>query len=349
MRHANVALFVPNNGCPHACSFCSQKSITGKSVQPGPADVISAAETALSDLGAQAKSAELAFFGGSFTALERNYMISLLEAAAPYVKGGSFAGIRLSTRPDAIDPEILSLLRDYGVTTIELGAQSMDDHVLALNERGHTARQVKNASALIRNQGFSLGLQMMTGLYGDTPSGVFRTAEEIASLSPDCVRIYPTIVLKGTKLGELFQRGEYSPPALEETVGLCAGLLDFFDERRIPVIRLGLHASPELERDRLAGPWHPAFRELCEGRRMLNRVIHHLTVSGVPKGQIVIRINPRNASVAAGQKKCNLKALSALGYFAVLEQDAALSRRDFQICDAGGKRFAAEIAGTSGL
>lgn len=349
MRHANVALFVPNNGCPHACSFCSQKSITGKAVQPEPADVISAAETALSNLGERAKSAEIAFFGGSFTALERNYMISLLEAAAPYVQRGSFAGIRLSTRPDAIDSEILSILRNYGVTTVELGAQSMDDRVLALNERGHTARQVKSAAALIHASGFSLGLQMMTGLYGDTPSGARSTAEELAALSPDCVRIYPTIVLRGTKLGELFQMGKYHPPGLEETVSLCAGLLDFFEERRIPVIRLGLHASPELERDTLAGPWHPAFRELCESRRMLDKIARSLTVNEVPKGRIVIRVHPKSVSVANGQKKCNLKALEALGYSAVLEQDAALSRGSFQICDAGGKRLAAEIAGASGL
>lgn len=338
MRHANVALFVPNNGCPHACSFCSQKSITGKAGQPAPSDVISAAETALAGLGPRAKSAEIAFFGGSFTAVERHYMISLLKAAAPYVKNGAFAGIRISTRPDAIDSEILSILRYYGVTTIELGAQSMDDHVLALNDRGHTSGQVKSASALIRAGGFSLGLQMMTGLYGDEPSGARKTAEALAALSPDCVRIYPTIVLKGTKLGDLFLRGEYSPPGLEETVDLCAGLLDFFEGHGIPVIRLGLHASPELERDTLAGPWHPAFRELCESRRMLNKILRVLTENEVPKGRIVIRVAPKSMSVASGQKKCSLQALSALGFSAALEQDAALSRGDFQICDAGGKK-----------
>jgi histone acetyltransferase (RNA polymerase elongator complex component) len=349
MRHANVALFVPNNGCLHACSFCSQKSITGKADQPSPAEVISAAETALADLGPKAKSAEIAFFGGSFTAVERSYMISLLEAAFPYVRDGFFAGIRLSTRPDAIDPEILSILRRYGVTTIELGAQSMDDRVLAMNERGHTSDQVRSAAALIRAGDFSLGLQMMTGLYGDTPSGALRTAKALAALAPDCVRIYPTIVLRGTKLGELFQQGKYSPPGLEETVDLCAELLDFFEERRIPVIRLGLHASPELERDTLAGPWHPAFRELCESRRMLNRIQRCLNANRVPRGRVVLRVCPRSVSVAVGQKKCNLKALSAFGYSIVLEQDAALGRGEFQIYDVGGKRLAAEIAGTAGF
>jgi histone acetyltransferase (RNA polymerase elongator complex component) len=349
MRHANVALFVPNNGCPHACSFCNQKSITGKAVQPTPADVVSAAETALAHLGSAAKSAEIAFFGGSFTALERNYMISLLEAAAHFIRNGSFLGIRLSTRPDAIDPEILSILRDYGVTTIELGAQSMDDRVLKLNERGHTAEQVRTAAALIHSYGFSLGLQMMTGLYGDTLSGARKTAEQFAALHPDCVRIYPTIVIKGTRLGELFLQGKYTPPGLDETVTLCADLLDFFESRNIPVIRLGLHASPELERDRLAGPWHPAFRQLCESRRMLTKMIHVLTANEVAKGNIIVRVHPASASVAVGQKKSNLKTLSELGYNASLEYDPTLKQGDFQILDIGGNRIAAEIAGTSGV
>ncbi|MFU0833473.1 MAG: Radical SAM core domain-containing protein [Oscillospiraceae bacterium] len=349
MRHANVALFVPNNGCPHACSFCNQKSITGKAVQPTPADVVSAAETALTHLGSDSQSAEIAFFGGSFTALKRSYMISLLEAAAHYVRNGSFFGIRISTRPDAIDPEVLSILKDYGVTTIELGAQSMDDRVLQLNERGHTAEQVRTAAKLIHSSGFSLGLQMMTGLYGDTLSGAKNTAEQFAALHPDCVRIYPTIVIKGTRLGELFLQGRYTPPGLEETVALCADLLDFFESRNIPVIRLGLHASPELERDRLAGPWHPAFRQLCESRRMLTKIVDTLTANKVAKGKTIVRVHPANASVAVGQKKCNLKTLLKLGYDVSLEYDSALRKGEFQILDIGGNRIAAEIAGTSGF
>ncbi len=349
MRHANVALFVPNNGCPHACSFCSQKSITGQSVQPTPEDVAAAAETALASLGRRSSSAEIAFFGGSFTAVERGYMLSLLEAAVPYVRNGLFAGIRISTRPDAIDPEILSLLHRYGVTTIELGAQSMDDRVLALNERGHTADQVRTASALIRARGFSLGLQMMTGLYGDTPEGAVKTAEELAALHPDCVRIYPAIVLKGTKLGEWFLEGRYKPPSLEETVALCADLLNFFEKRGIPVIRLGLHASPELERDRLAGPWHPAFRELCESRRIRDWIFRALANEKVPKGKITVLVHPSGVSAAVGQKKSNLKTLSALGYHTVVKQDPSVRRGKIQLYDSEGNRIAAEVAGTAGI
>lgn len=349
MRHANVALFVPHNGCPHTCSFCNQKSITGRSAQPAPRDVTAAAEKALEDLGSQAQNAEIAFFGGSFTAVKEDYMISLLEAAAPYIRKGLFAGIRISTRPDAINPHILAVLKEYGVTAIELGAQSMDNRVLALNERGHTAENIVSAAAAIRSAGFSLGLQMMTGLYGDTSSGAKKTAAQIAALKPDCVRVYPTIVLRGTKLGDLFLQGVYAPPELEESVHLCSELLDFFESRNIPVIRLGLHASPELERDRLAGPWHPAFRELCESRRMLNKILNYLKYNRVSRGTLAIRVNPANLSITVGQKRCNIAALASRGYSVKVEQDQNLKRRDFEIHHLGGNKFAAEIAGTSGI
>ena len=184
MRHANIALFVPHIGCPHRCSFCDQNAISGAERPPEPADVTAACETALQSLGSRAAEAEIAFFGGSFTAIDRGYMLRLLDAARPYVRAGKVRGIRLSTRPDAVEPEVLSLLREYGVTTIELGAQSMDDRVLALNGRGHTADQVRRAACRVREMGFSLGLQMMTGLPGDTPEGAWYTARELASPLP---------------------------------------------------------------------------------------------------------------------------------------------------------------------
>lgn len=331
MKHANVALFVPNNGCPHACSFCNQRTITGKAVQPVPADVAKAVGIALKSGALRDNEAEIAFFGGSFTAVERTYMLSLLEAAFPYVRDGTVSGIRISTRPDAVGEEILSLLKEYGVTTIELGAQSMDDAVLSLNGRGHTAEQVVDAAGRIHAHGFSLGLQMMTGLPGDSDSGAWKTAQRLAELHPQCVRIYPAIVLCGTQLGGLFLRGEYRPPSLEETVALCARLLDLFEDWGIPVIRLGLHASPELERDRLAGPWHPAFRELCESRRMLLKFTDFLSRTNRKKGEITVRVSPFDVSAATGQKKCNLRALEALGYPAKILPDPGAQRRSFQI------------------
>jgi histone acetyltransferase (RNA polymerase elongator complex component) len=331
LKHANVALFVPHNGCPHQCSFCNQRSITGRLTQPTPQDVLDAAKIAKESLGSGTKDAEIAFFGGSFTAVERNYMVSLLSAASHFVEDGTFAGIRISTRPDYIDDEILTLLKNYGVTSIELGAQSMDDRVLQLNGRGHTAKQVEDASNLINAYHFTLGLQMMTGLYGDTAEGAFQTARKLAALQPGNVRIYPTIIMRGTELGEKYLDGTFQTLSLEETVLLCAKLLDFFEEHEITVIRLGLHSSPELERDMLAGPWHPAFRELSESRRMLEKMTRFLMTSQTPKGQIKIEVNPKTSSIAAGQHKSNLAALEALGYEAKIKPNEAIEDKRFKI------------------
>ncbi len=193
---------------------------------------------------------EFAFFGGSFTAVPRAYMLALLQAVQPYLQSGAYNGIRISTRPDAVDAEILALLKQYGVTAIELGAQSMQDGVLRRNGRGHTARQVAEAAERISAAGFSLGLQMMTGLDGDTPVGCRETAVRLAALEPETMRIYPAIVMEGTELARRWRAGMYEPMSLECAVNLCADLLDFFEQRQIRVIRLGLHASPELERDR---------------------------------------------------------------------------------------------------
>lgn len=330
MKHANVALFVPHNGCPHQCSFCNQRSITGRQIQPTARDVIEAVQTAQKSL-QEIQSAEIAFFGGSFTAIERGDMISLLEAAAPFVGKDGFAGIRISTRPDAINEEILSLLKRYRVSSIELGAQSMDDRVLACNRRGHTSAQVEKASAQIRAYGFSLGLQMMTGLYGDTPAGAMNTARRLAALKPDTIRIYPTIVMRGTELEALYQSGAYFPMELEEAVSLCAELLDFFEGEQIRVIRLGLHSTPELERDRLAGPWHPAFRELCESHRFYNKVYKCLKDDMDIGFTIKIRVNPKDISKALGQKKKNLTALTQMGYSVRFVQDAQIALGQFQV------------------
>ncbi len=335
MKHANVAIFVPHNGCPHRCSFCNQRSITGQSVQPKPEDVRRAAQTAIASLGEETKNAEIAFFGGSFTAIEHDYMVSLLEAAAPYAKDHTFSGIRISTRPDAIDQNILNILKSYGVTSIELGAQSMNDTVLRKNSRGHTAEQVRIACELIRSNGFSLGLQMMTGLYGDTVQGAMDTAREIAALNPQTVRIYPTVIMRGTELGEKYLSGEFDTFDLEETVRLCADLLDFFEEQGISVIRLGLHSSPELERDMLSGPWHPAFRQLCESRRMLRKITDSLVNKQIPKGQILIKIHPEDISTVIGQRKSGLAELHTLGYEAKVVPDPSVPREDFIILQIG--------------
>ena len=336
---------MPHNGCPQQCSFCNQVSITGVQKQPEPADVAKAVQTAVVHNGHTGRKLELAFFGGSFTALEWNYMVSLLEAAQPFVTGGIITGIRISTRPDAITAPILECLQKYGVTAIELGAQSMLDSVLSANRRGHTAQQVKEASSLIRAYGFSLGLQMMTGLYQDTVQGAMRTAEEIALCRPDTVRIYPTVIMKHTYLGQLYESGAYRTLSLEETVDLCSRLLSFFEERQIRVIRLGLHSSPELERDRLAGPWHPAFGELCESRRFRTAVLRELEQFSPNEKQRTLVVHPRDYSKVVGQKKSNLRFFASMGYPVTIKTKETMQRNHFILTDTDDEKKGVEACG----
>lgn len=330
-KHSNIAIFVPHNGCPHQCSFCNQKEITGQSFQPHGEDVIKAVEIARKSLGEKTQNAEIAFFGGSFTAIDREYMKELLDAASPYVRSGEFYGIRLSTRPDAIDEEILDILKNSGVTSVELGAQSMDDRVLNMNQRGHTSEDVRKSSELIKSYGFTLGLQMMTGLYGSNDETDIKTAEALAALEPETVRIYPTVVMKGTQLFELYQSGEYKPHTLESAVVLCAFLLRYFEEREISVIRLGLHDSESLRENMAAGVFHPALRELCESRIIFENTLDLLKEKNITSGRVEFYIHPRSVSRFIGQKRCNLQALARIGVEAVIRQDEALDKYEVRI------------------
>ena len=323
MKHANISLFVPHQGCPHQCSFCNQKTISGSVKELTPEAVREALEKAVNDR-VDPENTEIAFFGGSFTAIKRDYMISLLEEAKPFVENGSFCGIRISTRPDAINEDVLEILKNYKVTSIELGAQSTDEQVLLLNHRGHTRDDIIKASELIKEKGFSLGLQMMTGLLGDSPEKSLKTAEDIISLKPDTVRIYPTIVLEGTYLGELYKKGEYEPQTVEEAVDVCAELLQRFHEENITVIRLGLHSGGNVEEGFLAGPYHPAFGELCESRIYLDKAKQILgekypiknenICSLSQKKEIVLYVNDREISKMTGQKSANKIALKREGW-----------------------------------
>ncbi|MGN1080849.1 MAG: elongator complex protein 3 [Acutalibacteraceae bacterium] len=308
MKKTNVSIFVPHLGCPQRCSFCNQKIISGETRDVTADDVRSAIEAAI-DSGCD-PSSEIAFFGGSFTAIGKDQMTVLLKSAYPYVESGRFSGIRISTRPDAVSEEILQILKKYGVSSIELGAQSMDDTVLEANLRGHTADDVRKASGLIKNNGFSLGLQMMTGLYGSSRQTDVFTFKELMKLSPDTLRIYPAITLKGTYLAKLYEDKSYIPPSLDETVSLCAELISMLKGTKTRLIRLGLHAEDGVERDRVAGPYHPAFGQLCRSKLMFDEA-----AGRIKKGKTnFLHVNPRSLSTMQGQKKRNLTEFSKLGY-----------------------------------
>ncbi len=327
MSHSNISIFVPHKGCPNDCSFCNQRSISGQIVPATAEDVAKAVTTAIK-YNIDPKNTEIAFFGGSFTAIEREYMLSLLTAAKHFSVIHGFAGIRVSTRPDCIDESILEILKEYGVTAVELGAQSMVDSVLSANRRGHTAEDVRKASLLIKTYGFELGLQMMTGLYKSDFSKDEYTAGEIIKLKPDTVRIYPTVVLKNTHLGYLYEQGEYKAPNAEESSEFCAKLLQMFTENGIRVIKLGLHSSETVESDMIGGAYHPAFRELCEGHIYLQKILEKLKDKDKNKTYTVY-VSEKALSKAKGQQKRNEKALKNQGFYCKIKGSKNLE--DFQI------------------
>ena len=278
---------------------------------------------------------QIAFFGGSFTAIPQAEQLELLRVAAAHCGPGGFAGIRVSTRPDCIDQAVLQRLREHNVLAIELGVQSMDDAVLAANRRGHTAEDAVSASRLIRAYGFELGHQMMVGMYKDRPGGAQETARALAALKPDTVRIYPVMVLPETPLEQLYRAGRYAPLALEQAVDVCAELLEFFTAQGIRVIRLGLQDTPDLRRA-VAGVRHPAFRELCESRILLQRArdkLENPTGLAAPKNgkkaaalpdlpesatpprrPAVVWVGRSQLSAMVGQKGANRKALADAGW-----------------------------------
>ncbi len=333
VKHKNLSIFVPHEGCPNQCSFCDQKKISGTQTTPTPDQVVKLCEEFLPHSNREGQYYEIAFFGGSFTAIDRSYMLALLQAAYPFVQLGRAGGIRCSTRPDAISHEVLTILKEYGVTAIELGAQSMQDDVLRLNHRGHSVQDVFNASALIKQYGFSLGLQMMPGLYGckDYLACSVDTAEKFIQIMPDTVRIYPTLILKDTLLESLYQKGMYTPLCVDEAVEICAVLVKMFNRKNIRIIKLGLHADTGMESSLVAGPYHPALKELVQSKLFLDRFTADF--SALPEGEYIIAVNPKQHSQASGQKKSNISALAQQGYKVMIKQDDTINKDDYKILE----------------
>lgn len=320
-RHANISVFVPHLGCPNMCSFCNQRYIAGDFSPPDESDIESAVEIAVKSRNYSPQNTEIAFFGGSFTAIDRDYMVRLLECASRFVKNGTVKGIRISTRPDAVDKQIIDILKFYGVTAIELGAQSMCDDVLLLNKRGHTSADVETAARLIKQNGFELGLQMMTGLYGSNNEKDMYTARKIAQASPESVRIYPTIVLRDTELEKRVLDGEYTPQTVEQAVDLCCDLLLLFKSNNINVIRTGLHTIDESKY--VAGPWHPAFSELCRSEIFYRRITDML--KDKPAGRYTVKVNKSDVSKCVGQHKNNILKLKKQGYLCTVVADGHIN------------------------
>ncbi|HZJ75112.1 MAG TPA: radical SAM protein [Clostridia bacterium] len=326
-KQANIAFFVPHAGCPHSCSFCNQKQISGQMKPLKSEDIIKTLKGIKRET-LDIEKTELAFFGGSFTAIPKELMLTYLKTANEFKDSGIFRGIRISTRPDAVSDETLSFLKEYGVTSIELGAQSTDDNVLTANGRGHTALEIEKASERVKKHGFSLGLQMMTGLYKSTAEKDLKTCTDIIKLKPDTVRIYPTIVIKGTRLETLYNSGEYTPETLEEAVDLCALMLPLFYENNIKVIRLGLHSGGAVEEGYIAGPYHPSFGELCESRLYLKAAL--IKLKDLPKGEYIVKVKQSELSKMIGQKRINIEELKKHGYYCKVK-GRSLARYEIEI------------------
>lgn len=322
MKHKNIAIFIPHVGCKNQCSFCNQRVISGKNVPPTIEQVFNILSKADTDIKDKSNT-QVAFFGGSFTAINREYMIALLEVANKF----SFNGIRVSTRPDCVDCEVLDILKFYNVNAIELGAQSMDDSVLMCNNRGHSSKDVIAASRLIKQYGFSLGLQMMVGLYGDSYEKSLDTCNKLIEICPDTVRVYPTVILKHTELEKIYCSGKYNVMPLDVAVDCCSEILWRFWQKNIKVIKLGLHASNDVEREMVGGIYHPAFRELCEGRLYYKLALQLLCNSESKK--VKLYVNPKAVSKLIGQSKVNANNFLKLGFDIKFLTDVNLS--DYQL------------------
>ena len=309
MRHVNIPVFIPHLGCPNQCVFCNQRSISEHKdfCEESVRDEI---EQVLSTLRLEDE-AEIAFFGGSFTGIDRALMCRLLDLAESYVKSGRVQSIRLSTRPDYIDDEILSILSSYSVKTVELGLQSMDDAVLSACRRGHTAQEAEVACRAVVNAGFSLVGQMMIGLPAATPESEIQTAQKIIDLGASAVRIYPTVVFYDTPLCEMAQHGHYAPLTVEEAVERTAPVLQLFRARALPCIRVGLCATESLTSPNAvyAGPNHPALGEMILGECLYQKVKAAVLQAGLAKEGIVLEVPQKELSATVGQHRRNIEKL----------------------------------------
>lgn len=328
MKHSNISVFIPHIGCPMMCSFCNQRTISGTQKAPSGEEVREICREAFTRI-SDKENCEIAFFGGSFTAIPHDYRIELLESVRDFVGKDKLKGIRISTRPDCIDDDILRELMYYHVTSIELGCQSMHDEVLKLNRRGHDSECVEEASRLIKSYGFELGLQMMTGLYGSSPELDRYTADKILRICPDTVRIYPVVVLEGTELAELYKKGKYDIYGLDEMVSLCSEFMSAFSDKGIRVIKCGLHASEMVEGEMVAGYYHPAFRELCESRIFRNML--EKSLEKYQETSFTVLVNNRSLSKAQGHKRSNIEYFSKKGISLKFIQDMSVAPGDFLI------------------
>lgn len=299
-KYRLVPIFVPHLGCPNDCVFCNQRAISGTVKETTEEDVYNILKKAKEETGCVL---EVAFYGGSFTAICESLQDRLLDVALKFTDR-----IRISTRPDYINQQILDRLKSKNVKVIELGAQSMSDKVLQKSKRGHTEKDIIDASNLVKQNGFILGLQMMVGMPFDEYNTLLDTTYKICKLEPDMVRVYPIVVIEKTELFEMYKNGEYKALDLDTAIDLCSDVLSIFNEKNINVIRVGLNPSDDLSSGKaIAGAYHPAFGQLTSSRIYYKKMLKLLENS--KKTEVIFGVNKSEISTAVGQKRINILKL----------------------------------------
>lgn len=328
-----IPVFVPHLGCPNDCIFCNQKSISGQKKNITKEDARKIIDDFLKEIPKDESEKEIAFFGGSFTAIKQNKQKELLELAYEYIEQGKVNSIRISTRPDCINKEILKMLKKYKVKTIELGVQSASDYILNRAGRGHTFKDVKKASKLIRLYGFKLGHQMMVGLPESTRIDEINTAKALIKLKPKMVRIYPVLVIKGTKLEQEYKQGKYKPLSVVQAVETCKELVRMFANKKIDIIRVGLQNTDEIQEpgneksEVVAGPFHPAFRQLVESSMWYDAIVNKIKKLNTKVKEVEVTINPIDVNNVIGHKKENiLKLKDTYDVDLIIKQDEKIKQ-----------------------
>ena len=323
-----IPIFVPHLGCPNDCIFCNQKSISGQKKNMTKEEAKKIIDDYLKNIKNEDAQIEIAFFGGSFTAIEEEKQEELLKLAYEYIKNGQVESIRISTRPDSIDKETLKRLKKYKVKTIELGVQSANNYILKRSNRGHTFEDVKKASKLIRRYKFDLGHQMMVGLPESTKIDEINTAKALIKLRPKMVRIYPVLVIKNTKLEKEYKEGKYEPLPLVQAVETCKELVEMFVKKKIDVIRVGLQNTDEITNPEektsevVAGPYHPAFRQLVESSLWYDAIVAKIKKLNVKVKEVEVTVNPADSNNVIGHKKENvIKLKDTYDVDLILKQD----------------------------
>ncbi len=313
-----IPVFVPHLGCPNDCIFCNQKSISGQKKNITKEDAKKTIDNFLENIKDKDAKKEIAFFGGSFTGIDEKTQEELLQIAYEYIKNGQVDSIRISTRPDYINKEILKRLKKYKVKTIELGVQSANDYILGRANRGHTFKDVERASKLIRWYGFNLGHQMMVGLPESTRIDEINTAKALIKLKPKMIRIYPVLVIKGTKLEKEYNEGIYEPLSVVQAVEISKQLVRLFTDKKIEVIRVGLQNTDEIcapgdkNSEVVAGPFHPAFGQLVESSMWYDAILEKIKKLNTKVKEVEVTVNPADVNNVIGHKRENIKKLQEL-------------------------------------